>query len=215
QLLRAVSDNETSRRELANMISRDPALVGSLLKLANSPFYRVSAQPVESVDRAVAVLGTDGIRSLIAAALLQPVFRVGSGDFSKFPEIVWEHTYRSAAATEVHAAIVENADPFAAQLVALVTGLATIVVFRVAMDQYAAQDTLRPDATTIAGLLNDHTPDVARRIASSWALSERILEALEDQLPGRPAPQSALGRSLRFGRVVGALTVLDANKVLD
>src|SRR5690606_40565681 len=34
-------------------------------------------------------------------------------------------------------------------------------------------------------------------------------------LPIWPAPQSALGRSLRFGRVVGALTVLDANKVLD
>jgi len=33
------------------MIAKDPALVGGLLKLANSPFYRVNAQPVESVDR--------------------------------------------------------------------------------------------------------------------------------------------------------------------
>jgi HD-like signal output (HDOD) protein len=216
QILRAVSDNDTSRRELANMIARDPALVGSLLKLANSPFYRVNAQPVESVDRAVAVMGTDGIRSLIAAALVQPVFRTGTSESTRFPEIVWEHTYRSAAAGEVHAAIVEDSDPFAAQLLALVTGLAAIVVYRVALDVYATKSKLNPDPTVIAKLLNDNTGTVARRIAASWELSERILEALDDQLPGRnAAPQTSLGRSLRFGLVVGALTVLDANQIID
>jgi HD-like signal output (HDOD) protein len=216
QILRAVSDNDTSRRELANMIARDPALVGSLLKLANSPFYRVNAQPVESVDRAVAVMGTDGIRSLIAAALVQPVFRTGTSETSRFPEVVWEHTYRSAAAGEVHAAIVEDSDPFAAQLLALVTGLAAIVVYRVALDVYATKSKLNPDPTVIAKLLNENTGMVARRIAASWELSERILEALDDQLPGRnAAPQTSLGRSLRFGLVVGALTVLDANRIID
>jgi HD-like signal output (HDOD) protein len=215
QILKAVSDNDTSRRELANMIARDPALVGSLLKLANSPFYRVNAQPVESVDRAVAVMGTDGIRSLIAAALVQPVFRTGKSE-TRFPEIAWEHTYRSAAAGEVHAAIVEDSDPFAAQLLALVTGLAAIVVYRVALDQYSTRTDLTPDPTVIGALLNEHTGTVARRIAASWELSERILEALDDQLPGKgPNPATSLGRSLRFGLTVGALTVLDANKVID
>jgi HD-like signal output (HDOD) protein len=215
QILKAASDSATSRRELANLISRDPALVGSLLKLANSPFYRVNAQPVESVDRAVAVMGTDGIRSLIAAALVQPVFRTGKNE-TRFPEIAWEHTYRSAAAAEVHAAIVEDSDPFAAQLLSLVTGLAAIVVYRVALDQYATRSTLTPNPTVIGALLNEHTGAVARRIAASWELSDRILEALDDQLPGKgPTPSTSLGRSLRFGLVVGALTVLDANKVID
>lgn len=216
QLLRAVGDNDTSRRELARIIAKDPALVGSLLKLANSPFYRTHAQPVESVDRAVTVMGTEGIRSLIAAALVQPVFRTGAGEPGRFPEITWEHTYRSAAAAEVHAVVVETADPFAAQLLALVTGLGAIVVFRVALDQYAARKDLRPDATALAALLDSHTADVARRIAGSWELSERILEALEEQLPGKPLrPASPLGRSLRFGLLAGALSVLDTNDVID
>ncbi len=95
QLMKAVNDTDTSRRELSLMISKDPSLVGSLLKLANSPYYRGGAQPVESVDRAVAVIGTEGIRSLIAAALVQPVFRVSGGDFSQFPEVIWDHTFPS------------------------------------------------------------------------------------------------------------------------
>jgi HD-like signal output (HDOD) protein len=217
QLLRAVGDSETSRGELAEIISRDPSLVGNLLKLANSPFYRVGAQPVESIDRAIAVMGTEGIRTLIAAALIQPVFRsAGKAAFGRFPEVIWEHAHHSAAAAEVHAAAIERADLFAAQLIALVTGLGAIVVFRVAQDQYASRPEVRPDATAIATLLDEHTAEVALRIAASWELSPRILEALEDQLPGKPAHSaSSLGRSLRFGLVAGALTVLVANEVID
>lgn len=212
QLLRAVNDNDVSRRELAALIVRDPALTGNLLKLANAPFYRVSSQPVESIDRAIAVLGTEGIRSLIAAAVLQPVFRAAGGEFARFPEIAWEHTFRSGTAAAAHAAIVEHEDPFAAQLLALVTGLASIIVFRVVLDQYAARPALRPDVTVIAQLLNAHTAEMARNVASSWELSDRVIEALAEQLPGRPASErSPLGRSLHFGRIAGALGILSAN----
>jgi HD-like signal output (HDOD) protein len=212
QLLRAVNDTDVSRRELAALIVRDPALTGNLLKLANAPFYRVSSQPVESIDRAIALLGTDGIRSLVAAAVLQPVFRGSSGEFARFPEVVWDHTFRSGTAAAAHAAMVEHEDPFAGQLVALVTGLATIIVFRVVLDQYASRAELRPDVTTIARLVDAHTPEMARNVASSWELSERVIDALQDQLPERPSQErSALGNSLRFGRLAGALAVLNAS----
>ncbi len=215
QLLRAVSDSETSRRELATMIAKDPALVGSLLKLANSQFYRLNAQPVESVDRAVAVIGTEGIRSLIAAALIQPVFRVSGGEFAQFPEVVWEHTFLAANAAETYAAVVVNSDPFAAQLLALVNGLGAIVVFRVALDQYSARPALRPDAATIVSLLDAHAASVARSIAASWDLSGRILAALEDQVPGTMHEPTPLGRALRFGRFIGALAVLNAKGIVS
>ena len=215
QLLSAVGDADTSRRDLAGMIARDPALVGSLLRLANSPVYRRNAQPVESIERAVTVMGTQGIRSLIAAALVQPVFRSNGGQTGRFPEVAWEHTYRAAAAAEVHALAIENTDPFAGQLLALVAGLGAIVVFRVAADQYA-QRSLAPDATAVAALLDEHTARVARRVAESWELSDRILEALDEQMPGKPAEaSSALGRSLRFGLTAGALSVLRSNGVID
>jgi HD-like signal output (HDOD) protein len=216
QLLRAVSDTETSRRELATMISKDPSLVGSLLKLANSQYYRLNDQPVESVDRAVAVIGTEGIRSLIAAALVQPVFRVSGGEFAQFPEVIWDHTFLAANAAETYAAVVVNSDPFAAQLLALVNGLGAIVVFRVALDEYASRPSFRPDAATIVSLLDAHTSRVARAIAASWDLSGRILAALEDQdAEGITAEPTPLGRALKFGRFISALAVLNAKGIVD
>jgi HD-like signal output (HDOD) protein len=216
QLLRALNDSESSHRELAAIIARDPALAGNLLKLANSAFYRVKAQPVESVDRAVTILGIEGMRSLIAAAVLQPVFRIAGGEFPRFPEVTWEHALRAATAAEAHAAFVEGSDPFAAQLLGLMMGLGEIIVFRIALDQYAGRKGQRPDASVIALLLDTQTAAVARRIANSWGLTERILTALDDQSPqGRMRTPSSLGQSLRMGRLAGALSVLNAHGRVD
>jgi|SRR6185437_4453400 len=216
QLMRAVADEEVSRRELAALISRDPSLVGSLLKMANSSYYRVTYKPVESIERAVVILGSDGLRSLIAAAVMQPIFHASNaGGFPRFPEIVWEHALRSAHAAIPHAALVERADPFSAELLTLITGLAEIVVFRATMDHYAtAWPGVQPDPLVIATLLDSQTPMVAWHIGADWELSELMLGALEEQMVTSD-PTTPLGRSLRFGRCAGALAVLHTNSLID
>jgi HD-like signal output (HDOD) protein len=214
--MRALNDEDVSRRELAALIARDPSLVGSLLKMANSAFYRVTSRPVESIERAVVILGSDGLRSLMTAALMQPIFQVsGTGGFQRFPEIVWEHALRSAHAAIPHAALVERADPFAAELLSLVTGLAEIVLFRAAMDHCAsATPHSKPDPLVIASLLDSQAATFAWRIGAEWELSELILAALEEQMLASE-PTTPLGRSLRFGRCAGALAVLHTNSVID
>jgi len=212
QLIRTANDDAAPRRELAAIIRRDPSLVGSLLEMANSSFYRVTERPVESIDRAVVLLGSEGIRSLIAAAAMQPIFRIAAGPFPQFAQTVWEHAWRSANAAVVHAAMAERADPFAAELLSLVWGLADVVLFRAVLERYetaAARGRLRPDPGVIA-VLESHSVRVARRIGAGWELSEGSLGALEQGEPATP-----LGRSLRFGRVVGALAVLRINGVID
>ena len=214
RLIQAMRDDDVSRRELARIIASDPVLAGNLVRLANSPVYRHSDVPIESLDRAVAVLGTEGMRSLTTAALLQPVFRISGRHFAHFGEITWQHTFLSASAAESHAAVVENSDPFAAQLLGLIMGLSTIVVFRVASDVYIERQRV-PVAGTIAGLIDAEIVPVARQIAASWELSERMDEALRDQDSAPGATQSSLGRSLQFGRFAGALAILRARNLID
>ncbi len=217
QLLQAANNDEISRRELASIISRDPSLVGSLLTMANSSYYRVTQRPVESIDRAVVLLGSEGIRSLIAAAVMQPIFRLSNKQFPRFPEIVWDRALRSANAAVAHAAVVEKADPFAAELLSLVTGLAEIMLFRATLDQYATRPgaaRFTPDPAVIAGLLATHVTPVAQQIGVQWELSERILVAFEEQTAAS-APRSPLGRSLLFGRVAGALAMLFKHHRID
>ena len=215
RVLSASNDDNFSARDLAALIARDPSLVGNLLKIANSSYYRVTPELVESVDRAVVLLGTNGIRSLVTAALMQPIFRIGGADFPRFPEIAWEHTFRSASAAVPYNFLVEKSDPYAAELLSLVMGLAGIVVFRATMDQYAKNPRLRPDAGVVSSLLDTHSANVARRISTSWELSEPTIAGLEGQTISTMAYPTALGRSVYFGRLVGALAVLRISHVID
>jgi HD-like signal output (HDOD) protein len=217
QLMRAISDEDVSQRELAAMIARDPSLVGSLLKVANSAFYRVTSQPVETIERAIVILGSDGLRSLITAALMHPIFQVSSaGGFARFPEIVWEHALRSAHAAIAHAALVERADAFAAELLSLISGLAEILLFRAATDHWASSSRQgQLDPMVIASLLSSQSAVFAWRIGAGWELSELMLAALEEQMVVTSEPTTPLGRSLRFGRCAGALAVLHTNSIID
>jgi HD-like signal output (HDOD) protein len=216
ELIRAVNDDSVSARQLVAIVARDPGLVASLLKVANSSFYRITPQPIESIERAIVVLGNDGLRSVMAAALTQPIFQASSaGRAPRFAELVWEHAVRSAHAAIPHAALVERANPFAAELLSLISGLAEIALFRAVLDHCPASPAREDvDPRVIASILDSDSAAFAWHIGADWRLSAEMLAALEEQMASSE-PTTPLGRSLRFGRHAGALAVLHTNSIID
>lgn len=209
KLVQALNDDESTRRELVQLILEDPALAGSALQRANSAAYRFSPEPVDSLDRAVVVLGTDGLRSLLATALLQPVFRQPKGHFEHFATITWEHAQRTAAAAEMCARSIGNADPFIAQLIGLLGPLARIVLFRLTMETYREHEDLPPRAEVFIRAMQSQGPDVAGFIASTWELSDPSIRALQEQTDKiAPGTMSPLGQAIYFGELCGALALL-------
>jgi len=207
QLMRTVSDPDASGKAIAAIAGQDPVLAGNLLRIASSPLYCGQSRPVEDLAHAVAMVGTDGLRQLIAVALVQPVMGGGgTGPFRRLADLVWEHTLLSAAAAADHAQLVERADAFSAQLAGLTHGLGAAAVARVARDQYGRRPALAPDADVVHALLDAWATPTALRIAAKWELSAHVHQALEDQQ--QESPRTALGRSLRFGRMAGALVLL-------
>jgi HD-like signal output (HDOD) protein len=217
ELIRAINDEGVAVRKLVPIVAQDPALVGNLLRVANSSYYRLSDRAVETIERAIVVLGSDGLRSVMAAALMQPIFQVpGAGGASRFPEIVWEHAVRSAHAAIPHAALVTRENPFAAELLTLISGLAEIVLFRAVLEHSSrsgGRDVIDP--LVIASILDSHSASFAWHIGADWRLSEEMLAALEEQMVSGSEPATPLGRSLRFGRNAGALAVLHANSIIS
>jgi HD-like signal output (HDOD) protein len=209
QLLEAVNDEDASLRALSRIIAQDPALTGDLLRTANSALYRVSGNPIESIERAAAMLGTQGLRTLIAASLVKPLAGdksgVGSG---RFAEVTWEHSIYGASAAEAWAARAQDCDPFTAHLLGLMYGLGDVAVYRVMRDVMGNEPAASSSAL-IAHALATQGAVTARRIASSWGLSDRTQEALEAQSAAAPALEvTPLARALRFGRLAGALALL-------
>lgn len=209
KLMQALNDDESTRRELVKLILEDPALAGSTLQRANSAAYRYSPEPVDSLDRAVVVLGTDGLRSLLATAILQPVFRQPKGRFDNFATVTWEHAQRTAAAAEMCARVIGNADPFIAQLIGLLGPLARIVLFRLTMETYREFPDVQPRAEVFIRAMQLQAPNVAGFIAATWELSDPSIRALQEQTDKvPPGLMSSLGQSIYFGELCGALTLL-------
>ncbi len=201
RLMSAINNDSNSLREMAKIIGEDGALLGGLLKLANSSFYRLSgSKPIESLEKAVALVGTDGLRSLIATALLHPVMTGARGPFSSFAEATWEHSQFAAASAELHAIRIERVDAFSARLLVMLLGLASNAVFRIAREHCPGANNIRPAA--MARLLDDWVPPTAMRIAENWHLPADLRGIL--LAPGEPG----LARAVRFGRLAGALLML-------
>ena len=200
RLMTAINSDSNSMRDMARIIGEDGTLLGGLLRLANSAYYGVRRhKPIESLEKAVALVGTDGLRSLVATALLHPVMTGTRGAFSSFAEATWEHSQYSAACAELHAVQLEGADAFSARLLVLLRGLASNAVFRIAREHCRVNNV--PPAA-IAKLLDDWVPSMALRIAENWQLPKDLCAVLS-----APAEQG-LARSLRFGRLAGALLIL-------
>jgi HD-like signal output (HDOD) protein len=208
QLLGALRDEETSAREFAELISRDPTLAGSLLRVANSPVYRLQAMPVESLDRAVALVGTEGLRQLVAVALMQPVMRTQDSTLGALPELLWEHTQRSSQAVAQAWRGRLADDIFSGQLLAMVHGLGAIVVLRCVGQQLLQSGAGLPSPQCMAGLLQAWSPRIGALVAREWELSERLNQALADLADQAERPGS-------LARLLGKCLVAASTSMLE
>ncbi len=75
EMMEIAGDDETSMRQITNVILKDYGLTLKLLKTANSPYYNRSGKTILTVTHAVALLGLDGIRDMASGLLLFQHFR--------------------------------------------------------------------------------------------------------------------------------------------
>ena len=169
RLMTAINSDSNSMRDMARIIGEDGTLLGGLLKLANSAFYGVRRhKPIESLEKAVALVGTDGLRSLVATALLHPVMTGTRGPFSSFAEATWEHSRFSASVRRATCGSHRGCRRFqrAAPGVAAWPREQYSVPYRART--LCGRNNIPPAA--MAQLLDDWVPPTALRIAENWKL---------------------------------------------
>ena len=209
QLLQAIDDPRTASDKLARMIAHDPVLVGDVLRTANSPMYRTSSAPIESIQRAIAVCGVDALRAILAIAMVRPVFRATSKNFPRLPRVLWDRTERAARAAELYAAAHLPQDRFECQLVVLLNALGPLVVHSALLDVYARNPLFPPNAALCVALTAELAPRMSQRIAWDWQTSRRLLAALE------ASAVEPLTEVLLIGELLGTLSFLESQTVIS
>ncbi|MBK0014545.1 HDOD domain-containing protein [Isoptericola jiangsuensis] len=201
QLIQTVNDEVASARVMAAIIGQDPVLTGNLLRIANSPAYKVHERPVDSLQRAVTLVGTEGVRQIISAVLVQPVMQVQCEVFPQFSAIIWEHALLASRAAADHARTVTFGDAFAAQWLGLVQGLGAALVMRQLLQEAQARNETVAPALAL-DLLQRWSLPLAQRVAAAWDLPEPVHQALAADAEG------PLADSLRLGSAAAAASLL-------
>ncbi len=209
QLMRAVDDPLTATDKLSRIVAHDPVLASDVLRLANSALYRTSPAPIETIQRAIVVLGVDALRGLLATAMLQPVFRATRTNFPRFPRMLWERTERAARAAEMYALKSHPQDRFEAQLVILLSALGPLVVYGAALDAYSRRPDIAPSPTLCVALTAALGAQVSLRIARHWETSPRLIAAIEN------SPEESLTMALSAGELLGSLSLLETQSVIS
>lgn len=84
------NDPNSTAEDMGKVISQDPALVVRMLKIANSAYYGLSTE-VDTITRAIAILGTNKIRDLVLSTSTSQAFEGIPNDLITMQDF-WHHS---------------------------------------------------------------------------------------------------------------------------
>jgi HD-like signal output (HDOD) protein len=91
-----LSDPDTSAEEIAQIVSVDPALAARVLRAVNSAYFGLRGR-VDAISKAITIIGTSGLHSLVLATSAALAFRNISCKLVDM-ESFWQHSVRAALA---------------------------------------------------------------------------------------------------------------------
>ena len=91
-------NDSLTAQSLGTIISRDPALTATVLKLANSAYYGM-AREITSIERAVTILGFETIKNLALTISVFHVFKTREGQIFDLKDL-WYHSLGTGLAAK-------------------------------------------------------------------------------------------------------------------
>lgn len=181
-------DPDSGADRLAHLIERDPLLVARILRMANTAFYNPSGKPIQTISRAVLLLGLERIRSLCLSAMLVETMRDGKRLVRLHHEL-GRSIHAGALARTLGLETQENAldEIF---LASLLRHIGHLLFWSLGGDEADALDmVLRgtgEDPGAEKSVLGFHLGQITLMAAEEWKLSRLLLDLFHEEEPNGP-----------------------------
>lgn len=177
-LIESFRDENISIDELAHKIALNPVLSANVLRLANSPYYRVSRQ-IGSIKEAIAMLGFVTVRTLVITCGLVARFKATPGlDLKQF----WRYSLSTAVAGKWLAARLKE-DAELAFTIGIVHGLGQLMLHLGLPEQATTLDKIvsiyNENRLQMERDVFDFTyADVSAELVARWKFPQTMVDAL-------------------------------------
>ncbi|HEY5672076.1 MAG TPA: GGDEF domain-containing protein [Malonomonas sp.] len=134
KLINVAGKEDTTIQDISKLISQDVSLSSKVLKVVNSSFYNFPNE-VSTIQQAVAILGTNAVRSLVLSFSFLNMERPKFGKGFNY-ERFWEESLAAAVASKLIMSKVSKADPDEVFTVALLQNLGKLIFACAYREQY-------------------------------------------------------------------------------
>jgi HD-like signal output (HDOD) protein len=172
---RAMRDETTNARKLANIVQTDPAITTKLVRAANSPLY-AGVTPVDSCAAAIVRLGADTTHKLVLTFALRELFNTHSKVLKAQMQKLWEHSVKVSAVCYVLAKISGRFNPEHALLAGLLHDIGNIAILN-----YAEKFTeVANDSEKLALVMGDLRGRIGGEILRNWGFIDDLILVTEE-----------------------------------
>ena len=177
----AVKNPRSSIEDVSEIISGDPGLTSRLLRLVNSAFYGFPSK-IETVSRALAMVGTQQIRDLALATSVMSLFK-GMPEELVSTESLWRHSLACGLAAKILATERREANLERFFTAGIIHDIGRLIIYK-KVPETAQEMILRCKASKeplylvekeVLGF--DHS-DLGRKLAQLWNLPQSLEEVL-------------------------------------
>lgn len=176
RIIQEIKKDKSSLKDLADIISYDPALTAKILRIANSSFYALPYK-VDSIDRAVHILGLEALKNIaLSFAIVRGLKRNLVDEFDH--ELFWKRSITSAVSAEMIATKLhmKREDTF---VTPLLMDIGVLVMYLMKPDDYLRvvnkkRATNMPTCEAEASIYGFDHQDVGSEILKKWGLPESI-----------------------------------------
>jgi HD-like signal output (HDOD) protein len=168
----AMDKEDSDANEIARIVSTDASVSARLLQVANSPMFR-GRMPMESVQMAIARLGTKQVRALVSSLAMRGIFQASSSTLDHRFRRLWEDSVEVAAIACVIAKPLRHLEAEQALLAGLIHEIGALPVL-VYADLQGVDDEQELD-----GLLKHLGPRIGSTILKQWGFPPSLVAVTE------------------------------------
>jgi len=199
RLTQLISNEKSTIQEFEKVIKIDPTLVVRLLKLVNSPFFALR-QEVDSISRAVVVVGTKNLRNMVVTAALKNVFSQTSPENVFSRARLWLHCAAVSICSQMISERIFGQKGEDAFLCSILHDIGMIVQDQAARDRFVHTcSTYDPEAGPFieherAAMGTDHC-EIGGLLAEEWNLPVDVVDGIRyhHDMEKKTVPSSILG----------------------
>jgi HD-like signal output (HDOD) protein len=177
-LKREVARPEPDLRAISDLVAKDIAITGQLLKTINSPLFNLRSK-IGSVQQAVAILGVKRLANLVTAEAINRMLEATDGTV----RVIWDSIMEEARVTVAVSRVVKAISEDEAYLFGIMHDVGCLIFGNTSTD-YGAEWILRSNASPSALLNYEMTtmgvghPTVGFLLAGHWQLPEHLALAI-------------------------------------